>query len=86
MSAVEEAMVEFIRRRLAGGSLAVPEEDIMNAVVPADHPEDRYRSSYRHGLERLRRRHVVNCVRDSTGALHYFIGTHPSPELVESLP
>jgi hypothetical protein len=79
-------MLDFIRQRLAEGSLAVPEEQIMRAVVPGDHPEYRNRPAYRYGLDRLHRRRVVNCVRDSTGAIHYFIGSHASPQLLESLP
>jgi hypothetical protein len=85
MGPVETSMLRYIERRLAEGSLSVLEKDILAAVVPADHPEYRDRPSYRHGLDRLLRRHVINAVRDPRGRTHYFIGSHASRELLAAL-
>lgn len=85
MGPVETQMLRFIEGRLAEGSLSVSEEDILAAVVPTDHPEYRDRPSYRHGLDRLLRRHVINAVRDPRGRNHYFIGSHASRELLASI-
>jgi hypothetical protein len=85
MGPVEADMLAYIQRRLEQGALSVTEQEIMDAVVPHDHPEYRERPAYRYGLERLRRRHVINAVADQTGTLHYFIGNYPSAALFRSL-
>jgi hypothetical protein len=85
MGIVEANMLAYIKGRLEAGMLSVSETEIMEAVVPPDHPEFRMRSAYRHGLDRLRRRDVINAVADQTGNLHYFIGNYPSAALRESL-
>lgn len=85
MGIVEANMLAYIKGRLDAGMLSVSEAEIMEAVVPPDHPEFRMRPAYRHGLERLRRRHVINAVADQSGILHYFIGNYPSAALRESL-
>ena len=85
MGAVESDMLAYIRRRLEAGALSVTEAEVMEAVVPPDRPEFRQRPAYRHGLDRLRRRHVVNAVADRSGVLHYYIGDYPSAALREAL-
>ena len=85
MGTVETDMLAYIRSRLEAGALSVTEAEVMEAVAPADRPESRLRPSYRHGLDRLRRRHVINAVADRAGVLHYFIGDYPSAALRESL-
>lgn len=85
MGAVEAKMLEYIESRLKQGALSVSESEIMEAVVPPDHPEFHERPAYRYGLERLLRRHVVNAVDATDGTRHYFIGTHASAELRASL-
>jgi hypothetical protein len=85
MGPVESNILAYIKRRLEDGELSVTGAEIMEAVIPADHPEFRERPAYRYGLERLRRRHVINAVADQAGTLHYFIGTYPSVALRKSL-
>jgi len=85
MGEIESSMLAYIKRRLEEGALSVPGAEIMDAVVPPDHPEFRERPAYRHGLDRLLRRHVINAVDDRRGTRHYFIGTHVSAELRQSL-
>jgi hypothetical protein len=85
MGPVETKMLDYIERRLKEGVLSVPEVEIINAVVPLDHPEFRERPAYRHGLERMLRRHVINAVDAPDGTTHYFIGTHASADLRASL-
>jgi hypothetical protein len=85
MASIESNMVAYIKRRLEEGELSVTAAEIMDAVIPADHPEYRERPAYRYGLERLRRRHVINAIADQSGALHYFIGAYPSVALRKSL-
>ena len=85
METVESNMLDYINRRIDAGVLSVTEAEILDAVVPADHPEFRSRPAYLHGLDRLRRRHVVNAVADQNGLVHYFIGNYPSAALRESL-
>jgi hypothetical protein len=85
MGPVESEMLSYIQRCLGQGRLSVPATEIMNAVVPADHPEWRHRPAYRHGLDRLLRRHFVNATDAPDGTRHYFIGTYASPELRSSL-
>ena len=85
MGIVESNILAYIKRRLEAGVLSVSEAEIMDAVVPPDHPEFRLRPAYRHGLDRLRRRHVINAVADQMGIMHYFIGDYPSAALRESL-
>jgi len=85
MGTVEANMLAYIKRRLDEGALSVSEAEIMDAVVPPDHPEYRSRPQYRHGLDRLRRRLVINAVLDPSGMWHYFIDNYPSAALRESL-
>jgi hypothetical protein len=85
MGTVESKMLAYIKARLEEGTLAVPATEVMDAVVPPDHPEFRERPAYRHGLERLHRRKVINAVDDRDGQRHYFIGNYPSAALRESL-
>jgi hypothetical protein len=85
MGAVESSMLAYIERRLEEGALSVSGAEVMDAVVPPDHPEFRERPAYQHGLDRLLRRHVINAVDDRSGMRHYFIGTHASAELRQSL-
>ena len=84
MGPVEANMLAYIQRRLEQGALSVTEREIMDAVVPHDHPEYRERPAYRYGLERLKRRLVINSIADKTGTLHYFIG-NPSAALYRAL-
>lgn len=60
-------------------------QEIMDAVVPPDHPEFRERPAYRYGIERLLRRHLINAVHDREGKRHYFIGNYASAALRKSL-
>jgi putative heme degradation protein len=85
MGIVESNILAYIKDRLEAGVLSVNEAEIMEAVVPPDHPEFRMRPAYRHGLDRLRRRHIINAVADQTGTLHYFIGNYASAALRQSL-
>ena len=82
---VEKAMLAFIKARLEAGALSVTEEQILAAIIPPDQPKLRFRPAYRHGLGRLRVRHVLNAVDDRAGVTHYFLGDYPSKELRESL-
>ena len=82
---VESTMLAYIKRRLEEGAFSVTGAEIMNAVIPSDHPEFRERPAYRYGLERLRRRHVINAIADRAGTLHYFIGAYPTAALRRSL-
>jgi len=85
MGDAESKMLAYIKLRHEEGALAVPAFEILGAIIPSDQPELRDRAAYRHGLERLRRRCVINAVADKAGTLHYFIGDYPSAELRESL-
>jgi hypothetical protein len=85
MGEVETRLLAYLQRRLAEGVFAVPEQAIMDAVIPADHSEFRSRPVSRHGLQRLRRRLLVNAIVDRGGSWRFFIGTHPSPDLRRSL-
>lgn len=62
METVESKMLAYIERRLEQGALSVSTAEIMEAVVPPEHPEFRYRPAYRHGLDRMMRRHVINAI------------------------
>ena len=84
MGEVESKMLAYIQSRLAKGALSVSAADIMNAVLPSEHPESRYRPAYRHGLDRLERRNVIQGINDPNGNRHYFIGPW-SAELEASL-
>ena len=85
MGDAESKMLAYIQLRHDEGALSIPEAEIFGAIIPADQPELRYHAAYRHGLDRLRRRHVINAVADKAGTLHYFIGDYASAELRESL-
>jgi hypothetical protein len=85
MGPVESNMLAYIKRRLEEGELSVTRAEIMDAVIPSDHPDFRERPAYRYGLERLLRRRVINAVSDRAGTLHYFIGAYPSVALRRSL-
>jgi hypothetical protein len=78
---VEAQMLAYLESRLRGGTLGVAEAEIIKAVIPTDHPEFRFRPSYRHGLERLLRRLVINATDAPNGQRYYFIGHAPSAEL-----
>jgi len=66
-------MLAYIERRLEEGALSVTGAEILDAVIPTDHSTFRERPAYRFGLERLRRRHVINAVADQTGTLHHSV-------------
>ena len=83
METVESKMVAYIRQRIDAGAMAVPEAEIMNAVIPPQNPEYRFRSAYRYGLERLLRRRVINGINNPKGVTFYFFEHNPSPDLVE---
>jgi hypothetical protein len=85
MARVESDMLAYIKRRLEAGALSVSGAEIMDAVIPRDQAGFRERPAYRYGLERLRRRGVINAIADQTGTLHYFIGSAPSAALRKSL-
>lgn len=78
-------MLGYIQRCLAEGRLSVSATEIVNAVVPAEHPEWRRRPAYRYGLDRLLTRNVINAVDAPDGTRHYFIGAYASAELRQSL-
>jgi hypothetical protein len=78
-------MLSYIERRLAEGVLSVTAAEVMDAVVPAEHPEFRERPAYRYGLQRLHRRQILNAIDDRDGQTHYYIGNFPSKELRISL-
>jgi len=78
-------MLAYLKSRLEGGALSVSGVEILDAVVPTDHPEFRERPAYRYGLDRLLRRLVINAVDDRSGKTHYFIGPYPSAALRKSL-
>jgi len=85
MVPVESQILAYIQRRLSAGSLDVSESEIMDAVIPIEHPEYRRRPAYRYGLRRLHVRGVINAIDDHKGMRHYFIGSCPSPELYEAM-
>jgi hypothetical protein len=85
MSDAESKMLAYIKLRYDEGALAIPASEILGAIIPADQPALRDHAAYRYGLERLRRRRIINAVADKTGTLRYFIGDYPSAELRESL-
>ena len=78
-------MLAYLQRRLAEGALSVPASEILDAVVPSDHPEFRERSAYRYGLERLHRRCVINGIDDKAGVRHYFVDGIATEALRKSL-
>jgi hypothetical protein len=67
MGPAESNMLAYSKRRLGEGELSLTEAEIMEAVIPHDHPELRQRPAYRYGLQRLVRRHVINAVADQAG-------------------
>ena len=85
MNVVETAIVDFIKRRHAEGALSASAADIMDAVVPHDQPKLRYKPSYKHALDRLVTRLVINFTTAPDGTMLYFIGSCPSAELRASL-
>jgi hypothetical protein len=85
MGTVETEMLAYIKRCLESGRLSVPAAEIIDAVVPGEHPEWRFRPAYRYSLERLHRRLVINAIDAPDGTRHYFIGEYPSAELRASL-
>jgi len=85
MGKVESDVLAYIKQRLEAGALSVTESEIMDVIIPADHPEFRLRPTYQYALARLRRRHVINAIPDREGISHYFIGNFASAALRESL-
>jgi hypothetical protein len=83
METVESRMVAYLRQRIDAGAMAVPGSEIMNAVIPTQNPEYRFRAAYRYGLERLLRRKVINGLNDPKGVTYYFFEHYPSSDLVE---
>ena len=84
MGKVESEMLEYIKSRLEAGALSVPGPEVLDAIIPTDQQELRQRPAYRHGLDRLRRRNILDSVSDPAGIQHYFIGKL-SVALYESL-
>ena len=85
MGIIESSVLDYIKRRIEAGALSVSEAEIMDAVVPADHPEFRARPVYRYCLARLLRRRVINAVDARDGTRHFLIGKYPSVALRKSL-
>lgn len=71
MNSTEAEMLAYIRRRHAEGAESVSASEVMAAVVPPDHPEYRFRPAYKHGLDRLHRRHVILSTRVEGGEVWY---------------
>jgi hypothetical protein len=84
MGEVEAKFVECLQRCLDAGQLSLSSDEL-HAGVLRDHPQFRNRAAFRHALQRLRVRHVINAISAPDGSSHYFIGSHASPELRASL-
>ena len=84
MGEVEASLLEYLRRRLNEGRQSVSADELREGVL-REHPEFRHRAAFRHGLQRLSIRHVINAVDAPDGTCHYFIGPYPTPEIRASL-
>jgi len=85
MNAIETKIVDYIRQKFDAGKLSLTASEIMAIVVPTEHPEYRFKPSYKFALDRLLTRHVINAVATEDGVTHYFIGNFASRELRLSL-
>ena len=82
MNPVEAEMLTYIQRRIDEGAATVSEDEILAAVVPADHPEYRLRPAYRYGLTRLRRRRRLGAFPSRDGGMRYYISGFPYEDYV----
>ena len=85
MGRIESLFYNYIRQSIDAGALAVSHAEVMLAVVPSDRPELAQRPAYRHALDRLRRRHEINAIRNSEGVLYYFVGDAASIKLLRAM-
>jgi hypothetical protein len=85
MNAIEQGIVDYLKRRHAEGALSATAAELMAAVIPADQPELRFKPSYKYAIQRLRVRSELNACTAADGTTHYFIGAFPTPELRASL-
>jgi HEAT repeat protein len=53
LSDLEAKMMAFLWSRIDAGTTGATEREIIDAVVPADHPKYRYRPAYKYGVQRL---------------------------------
>ena len=85
MNAIEQGIVAYVQARHAEGELSVTAPEIMRAIIPSDRPRLGFKPGYKHALQRLGIRQVLNAIDESDGTPYYFIGNFPTKELRESL-
>ena len=71
MDPVEAQILAFIKRRMAQGADSVTREEVMQEILPKDHPDWRYRAPYKGALDALYRRNRVYAVRARDGEMRY---------------
>lgn len=83
MGEVEQRIVDFIENRMSSGVSTVSYDEIMAAIIPADHPEYGHRPPYKYGLDRLRRRGRIGSIPSEDGKGRFYIGRFPREEYIE---
>ncbi|MBV9123536.1 MAG: hypothetical protein JO112_09275 [Planctomycetes bacterium] len=63
MGRVEKEMMDAVWHLMDAGADSVTEEEILDAVVPREHPEYRFQAAYVYGVERLLRRNWLTPLR-----------------------
>jgi hypothetical protein len=71
MDPVEAQILAFIKRRMAEGVESVTREEVLQEILPKDHPEWRYRAPYKGALDALYRRNKVYAMRAKDGEMRY---------------
>lgn len=74
-TAIDEQIMQFVKQRMAEGAESVTRGDILAAIVPPEHRENRYRPEYKQALERLYRVGKLHAVRGRDGEMRYSIET-----------
>ena len=58
---------------MRSGAESVTEDEVLSRIVPAEHPEYRFRPSYRYGFDRLSRRGVIGWNYGDEGEKRYYL-------------
>lgn len=71
MGTIEAQIWKVLWAKMDSETSPVSAEELLSAVIPADHPEYRLLPAYKYAVERLARRGWLNGHQDTDGTIRY---------------
>jgi hypothetical protein len=81
MGQIERRIIEAAARLLADGNKVVTEDQLLEAILPPNEPEARFRHSYAYAVDRLVRRGLLASQWEGTKRIGYIITQKARDEL-----